>query len=468
MATEEITAKPLETALEGEIGRADDFAAAKETRGILARASGTAILHAASGGLTFALTVLLARLLGHQGYGIYAVAFAWAGILTTPAACGFDRYLVRGIAVYEVRQQWGLLRGLLLRANQIVVGISIAIAIAGMAAAVLIFSPSLRAPFCVAMLLVPLTALTLLRQGAMQAFGRVVIGQCPEYLIRPICIIAGVMAIDLISQSPLTPTEALAGNVAAVTVAFLVGTLLLRRTVPRAIRGIDLEVKTRAWIRAALPMMVVSGVWVANSYASILLIGGLDNASAAGVYSVVQKGAEVIVLVLIATNMSLAPTIARMYARGDRRSLEYATERMARATLAGSVPLAAVFIVFPQVYLGIFGPGFDSGVVALQVIAIGQLVNAAAGSAGPALMMTGHERVAVKGVALGLLSNIVLGCLLIPPLGVTGAAIAFATSLVIWNLILVWLARRHVGVNVTALPFLSMQNERLREPEDMP
>jgi O-antigen/teichoic acid export membrane protein len=410
--------------------------------------------------MAFALAVLLARFLGSGGYGRYALAFALASILTTPAILGLDRFLVRGIAVYEVSQKWSLMKGLLVRTNQLVLLTSLTIAAIGMAIAIGWSSPSLRVPFCVAMLLIPLTAMTLLRQGAMQAFGRVISGQLPEYLIRPSLIIAGVLALELAGHGALTPATALAVNVTGVAIAFVVGALLLRRALPDAMRSALPEFVTREWLRASLPMMLISGVWMANNYATTLVVGTLQGPRAAGVYSVVQKGAEVIVLALAATNMALAPAIARMHARGDQQGLEHATERMARATLLVSAPIAVAFIAFPGIYLGLFGADFHSGTRALMIIALGQLINAMAGPSGNVLIMTGKERIAVRGVAVGLFSNVVLAFALVPPFGVTGGAIAFASSLVLWNTVLVIMARRVVGVNVTAFRRLSLQNRR--------
>lgn len=424
---------------------------------MLVSASATAILQGASGAMAFGLAVLLARFLGSGGYGRYALAFAWASLLTTPATLGLDRFLVRCIAVYDVRRQWPLMKGLLLRANQLVLLASTAIAVCVMAIVTVGMSPSVSVPFCVAMLLVPLTAMTLLRQGAMQAFGRVVSGQFPEYLIRPLLIIVGVVALELGGRHILTATTALGVNVVSVAVAFVVGAVLLKRALPHAVRSIAPEFVTRDWLRSSLPMMLVSGVWIANNYAAIIIVGTLQGPRAAGVFSAVQKGAEVIVLVLTAANMSLAPAIARMYARSDLQGLEHAIERMAYAILLVSAPIAVGFMVFPGVYLGLFGAGFKSGTTALIIIAFGQLINAAAGPSGPALMMTGHERTAVLGVAAGLFANVVLAFALVPLLGVTGGAIAFASSLALWNTALVVLARRLVGVNVTAFRRLSLQ-----------
>lgn len=424
-------------------------------RGLLVSASGTAVLQGGSSLMGFALSVLLARFLGTEGYGLYALAFAWAGFLLIPAILGLDRFLVRGIAVYEVQGQWPLMKGLLRRTNELVLLTSMTIAAAGVAASFIWMSTSLRAPFCVAMLLVPLTALTLLRQGAMQAFGRVVSGQLPEYLIRPVLIIVGVVALEW--TGALTPVTALGANVFGVAVAFVVGAVLLKRALPSVLRSVRSEFVMGEWVRASLPMMLVSGIYMSNGYVTTLLVGGLDGARAAGTYSVVQKGAELIVLLLIASNMPLAPAIARLYARRDWGGLEHTTERMARVTLLVSIPVAAMFILFPDLYLSIFGTGFQTGATALMVLAFGQLINAVSGPSGNVLLMTGHEGVAVRVVGAGLIVNVVAAIILVPPLGVTGGAIASASGLVLWNIGLIVVARRLVGVNVTAVRRLAMR-----------
>lgn len=423
---------------------------------MLLSASATVILQGASNLMGFALAVLLARFLGSVGYGRYALAFAWSMFLLTPAILGLNTFLVRGIAVYEVQEKWPLMKGLLFRTNQLVLLTSTSIAVCGTIVALTCFSPSFRGPFCVAMMLVPLTSLTLLRQGAMQAVGRVVSGQLPEYVVRPLLLVVGVVTLRLVGAGLLTPTTALAVNVTGVTAAFVLGALLLKRALPAAIRSARPEFATREWLRASLPMMLISGVWMANAYATTLVVGTLDGSRAAGVYSVVQRGAELIVVLLYAANMPLAPAVARLHARGDRQGLEQTTERIARASLLVSVPMAAAFIAFPGVYLRLFGAGFRTGATALMIVAVGQLVNSVAGPSGNVLMMTGQERVAVRGVAAGLAANLVLAIALVPPLGVTGGGIAFASSLVLWNAVLVVLARRRLGVNVTAFSHLTI------------
>ena len=201
--------------------------------------------------------------------------------------------------------------------------------------------------------------------------------------------------------------------------------------------------------------MLISGVWLANGSATTIVVGTLDGPRSAGVYSVVQRGAEVIVVLLFATNMPLAPAVARLAARGDHEGLEHTTEQMARAALVVSIPLALALMVFPSIIFGTLGSSFQVGATAMIIVAFSQLVNATA-TPGNVLIMTGNERIAAYGVAVGLFVNTGLAFVLVPSLGVTGGGIAYASSLILWNAILVVAARRRVGVNVTAFRRLAI------------
>ena len=427
------------------------------TRKTLVSASGVVLMQGAAMVIGFATAVVLARRLETVGYGRYVFALAWTSVLAIPAILGLDRFLVRGIAVYEVGGEWGLMKGLLRRTNQLVMATALAIAATGCVVANVWLSPELRWPFCVAMLFIPLNTLTVIRQGAMQAIGRVVSGQLPEYVIRPALTLVGIGILAALGHHALGATSALGANIVGVAVAFVVGAALLRRALPPVLNSVRPEYATRDWVRAALPMMLISGVWMANNYCTTLVVGTIDGPRAVGVYSVVQKGAELIVVLLVAANMPLAPLVARAYARADLAELEHVTERVAQAAFVVSLPIGVGLALFPMTYLGIFGSGFQVGATALVTLALAQLVNAVAGPAGNVLLMTGHERAAVKGVALGLVANLLLAVALVPPFGVTGGAIAFATSLVLWNAALVVIARRSVGVNVTAIRALSLR-----------
>ncbi|MBA3806811.1 MAG: oligosaccharide flippase family protein [Solirubrobacterales bacterium] len=429
-------------------------------RRMLFGASATALLQASSSAIGFLVAVALARLLGGHGYGAYVFALAWASALTIPAGLGLNLFVVRGVAGYEVKQKWEHLRGLLIRANTLVAAASIAIAAAGSAIALLTLAEPLRLVFVLAMALIPINALTILRQSTMQALGRVVVGQIPEFVIRPLILIAGVGALALVGGKVLTPVAAMLVNVAAVSTAFIAGVIALRKAVPEQVRSAAPKYQMREWVSAALPMMLIGGIWQLNGYVSTIAVGTIGGTRDAGIYSAVEKGGVLIVLLLIAANMPFAPLVARMRAKGDLAGMEHGAERIAQASVIASLPIVIFFVALPGVYLGLFGSAFTSGGTALRILVLGELFNATAGPVGAVLIMTGHERAACWGVGLGLLTTVVLTIVLVPFLGVTGAAIADAASFVVWNVALTILCRRRLKINATAFWPLAMTNER--------
>lgn len=429
-------------------------------RRMLFGASATAILQGASSAISFLVAVLLARLLGSTGYGAYAFALAWVSVLTIPAGLGLYRFVVQGVAIYETNERWDLLKGLLLRANTLVLTVSSVIATLGCAVALTTLAPSLRWVFAIGMLLIPINALVILRQGAMQALGRIITAQIPEYLIRPIILLGGVGFLAFAGRQYLTPIAAMVVNVSAVTVAFVVGLISLRRALPSQVHDATPRYHTREWVTAALPMMLIAGIWQLNGYVSTIIVGSLGGPQEAGIYSAVEKGGEIIVLLLLAANMPFAPAIARMRAKGDLSGLEHAAERIAQATLIAAIPIAAFFVIVPGAYLSIFGSSFVSGSTALRILALAQLFNAAAGPVGSVLIMTGHQRAASWGVGAGLLTTVIVSIALVPLLGVTGAAIGDAASFIVWNATLIVMCRRLVVVNATAFGRFSMTAAR--------
>ena len=105
----------------------------------------------------------------------------------------------------------------------------------------------------------------------------------------------------------------------------------------------------------------------------------------------------------------------------------------------------------------LFGEPFAVAYLPLVILLCGQLVNAATGSAGPLLNMTGHERDTARGVAVGAGVSVVLNLLLVPPFGLYGTAAATAASLATWNILLWFAVRRRLGVDSSAVGRLVSQ-----------
>jgi len=77
-----------------------------------------------------------------------------------------------------------------------------------------------------------------------------------------------------------------------------------------------------------------------------------------------------------------------------------------------------------------------------------KLINAACGSVGFLLNMTGHETETAKVIGTAAVFNVVMNLLLAPRFGLQGAAVATAVTFLLWNALLWRFAARCLGIRL--------------------
>jgi O-antigen/teichoic acid export membrane protein len=429
-------------------------ASADVRRRLIAGVSGLLSLRVAFGAMSFVLTVLLARMLGAEMFGGYSYALAWIMLLGAPTVLGLDQLLVREVAADVVASKWALLRGLVRTANRTVLLVSLGMAaVAALVAWILRerASPELVRTFWVGLLLVPLISLTRLRQATLQGLHRVVLGSIPERLILPVLLLVSLVAIDL-SHLRLAASTAMALNVAATSIAFGVGTWLLRRNLPSPIRDVEPEYQRARWARSAWPILLFSGAGIVFAQADILILGSLKGPGVVGLYGVADKSAELLSFVLVAQNAAFASTAASLYAAQDLAELQRLTTRIVRLTVLITLPLAILFIGFGGWFLSRFyGAAYLPARGPLAILGMGQMINVATGLNGMLLIMTGNERALLKAVAASAVANIGLNVVLVPRWGMSGAAIANTSSILLLNVVATIALHRRTRLHSTVL-----------------
>ncbi len=437
-------------------------------KGRLARsASGSFGLKIASAGLSFIIGLLLARLLGTAGYGTYAYAMNWVGLLAVPGALGLDRLLVREVAAYETNAEWCLMRGILRWSNQTVLIVSLGLALLAAFTGCILVSRKdslMLNSLLIALILLPMVTLIRLRQSVLRGLNRVIAGQMPEMLFQPIFFICFVGAAYLFLGRDLTPPLVLGINIAATGITFIIGTRVLLKTLPTTIKETFPSYKTQEWIQSALPLMLIAGMKIINARTDLLMLGAIRGPKEAGIYAVANRGAELISFILIAINTALAPTVVNLFAAGEMKKLQNIITRSTRIILVFSLPAGLAFIAFGHWFLLLFGEAFTQGRATLAILSVGQIVNASMGSVGLLLVMTGHEKSAAIGVGISAALNVILNALFIPKWGDAGAAIATASSMVTWNILLAIWVYKKLGIHSTVLGEFVPWRKRRRSP----
>jgi O-antigen/teichoic acid export membrane protein len=165
----------------------------------------------------------------------------------------------------------------------------------------------------------------------------------------------------------------------------------------------------------------------------ILLVGAIVSGYAAGVYAAVSKLAVVGTFVLEGNRLAIGPQLSAMLARREYHRAAELFQTATRWLMLASWPLYLAFAIFPAVVLGIFGARYTAGAAALTVLSLAMLVNLGTGNVTVVLLMGGKSSWSAINAAAALVVNIGLNLLLLPRLGIVGAAIAWGASIVVDN-----------------------------------
>jgi len=430
-------------------------------------AAGSFVLQVGFAGLAFLNAIILARVLGAQGYGAFANAMAWVGLLTIPATFGFGILLVRDVAIYRAQYKWALLNGMLRFSNSFVLLLSVLLALVAAGIAGVIFSSpiqaTLRLTLWFAMLLIPLFALSRLSESTLRGLEFVFRAQFPGMIIRPGFLLVGIVVIQMYWPEHLNAPMAMAVNVGAGILALGACVFWLKRLLPSEVKIVKAEYEPRPWLKAAFPMLIYGGMQIILGQTDIVMLGMMRGAEDVGLYAVAHRVAFLLLYVTMASNMILAPVMSRLYANKQKARLQRILTRAVRISFFSIFPFALILIFWGDIVLTVFGDNFVNAQSALAILSIGRLVDVFIGVGTGAWMLTvaGEERTVAHVFVYVVFINVILNFLLIPPYGIIGAALASVISLFMSKIVLAVNAAKKIGIYVTAFGAKNNVNQRL-------
>jgi O-antigen/teichoic acid export membrane protein len=395
-----------------------------------------------SGLFGFIFGVVVARGLGASGAGVFFSAVALFTIASAGAQFGASTGLIRSIARFRALRQSDVIAPTLtaallpIAATGIVLGVALFVlagdfaelVLDGAAAATAERYLQVFAPF------LPLAVVSTALLGATRGFGTMIpfvaIEQLGKAIFRP-ALALGVLAAGLGSVAfafAWAVPQALGFGAAAGALI-----LLIRRgqTSRSAFRP-TAETAAEFW-RFAAPRGVAGIFQITLFWLDTILVAALASPHDAGIYkaaiSYITQGTfanQAIVFVI-------GPLLSALLAQElhDRARSVYQTATWWLSALAW--PVYLTLAIFAPLCMSVFGPEFVSGGTTLVILAVPMLLAMAAGPVNVVLLMAGKSVWNLLNVALALVTNVVLNVLLIPPFGITGAAVAWAATIVVWN-----------------------------------
>lgn len=393
----------------------------------------------------FGLSVIIGRRLGPIGAGHFFLGMTVMTLLSQVTRFGYPYHLLRHGSVYWTRAELTRLRGLYVRSLVTPLVLSLAAGglmwiLSGWLAADVFRKPELESVFRgFAVALVPFTTLWI-NAGLFKSIKMPEVANLTEAGFLPFAVVILLLLLGVRDADG----SAIAYLAAASAVALATTLAAIRKLTRR---------KGTATSGGSVPNGLSYGfattvVAVCNYlilWAPFILLGRVADGAVAGAYSAAQRTVMLLSLVNVVVNSVYLPVFSTAHAVRDPKTLRRTYRVSTAIMVAGTAPLGLIVFAMPQTVLGIFGAGFETGAVALQVLVVGYVVSMLFGPADEMMLMFGDTRElrTIAFVVLG--AEAILAVLLIPPGQAVAAAAITGGAFVARRLLAAWCVRRTIA-----------------------
>jgi len=171
-------------------------------------------------------------------------------------------------------------------------------------------------------------------------------------------------------------------------------------------------------------------------YANLIIIGYFLPVSDVGIFGVCWTFSFLALFVSTALCNTLYVKVSRWNIAGDRDTISTSLSRATTYALIFGLPMLTGGIILGERLLYyLYGASFAVGATALVIIIAARVFQSIYQLYSNYLMATDHVRMAFYGVGVGITINLILSILLVPILGITGAAISSLVNMIISTII---------------------------------
>jgi stage V sporulation protein B len=400
--------------------------------------------------LSIAYAVVIARLLGPEGYGMVATGLALFNFLVGTASYGLSGALTRHVAKYMALGSMGAVKEILRISMKYLVLLAFVFSfavmvLAGPIATNVYGNPGLTNLFRIVALIIPLGALFYGFIGIFQGFQRMkyifyidFTSMALRLLIAVIFVLLGYFA-----------TGVLIGVGLGLLFSLLLGFGLLYKTLPK---GASREKEktpelSKEIVSFALPAGLgsIMGVFIA-SYGTLLL-GSLAGMQNVGYYSAALGITLILTYLPTAIGTALFPAVSEFWTRGDRKSLINAAKASVKLISFCLIPLVVILLIFPEFIIKLFfGVEFITGANVLRILAVALLMGALGGVNSSIFSGVGKPQTNMKVYAVAVAIAVASITPLARAYGIMGAGAGFLLVQIVFACLEIFLVARRIGI----------------------
>lgn len=383
-------------------------------------------------GLDFFKQVAMARFLGAQLFGLYALGWNTLRLVGILATAGLHTGVMHFATAYHHKNN-GAFKSVIIRSILISFAIGWAITlvlilIAPWLTTTLFNSPEFLNPFRVFALMLPFL-------GALRVAATATrISQRMQYAILAEDIIQSTVNLILFTIFYLVGWRLL-GAIISTVIAYIAALVLaiyfLYKLFGEEFRNSSHQlVSDRTLLTYSMPTAFAEFSGALITRVDRIFLGYFRTSAEVGVYQAAAQLSVIMASVLYAFNMILMPMISEQFHKKDMRQLEELFRVNTKWGIYSVVPLVLIIgFASEDIMVVLFGAEYLAGATALLILTVGQFINIATGATATILIMTGNQTRWFRLSMIMMFINLALNLLLIPKWGLNGAALVTSITI---------------------------------------
>lgn len=385
--------------------------------------------------LVFIYTVLIARYLGAEGYGILSFALAFSGIFTILSDLGLSTLTVREVARNKSLASKYLNNSLLIKLILSIITFVL----------IILFINFLNYPQNIIIVVILVSSSVIINSifgifySIFQAHEQIEfqsIGQIFQSILMFLGVLIAInLALNVVEFSTIYIFSSL------VILTYVIIVYLWKFSFPK------LEFDLKFWkitLKEALPFGLTEVSVTIYIYIDTVMLSFFKGEEVVGWYSAAYRLVLFFIFIPNTINITLFPSMSKLHL-SDNDTLKFAVEKYLKLMLIIGIPIAlATTILADKIILLLFGSGYEQSIIALRIL-IWTVVFIFVGSVfGRFLQSINRQVILTKISGITAIFSIFLNLILIPKYGLIGASISTVLT-EIFLIIILFRINHHIG-----------------------
>lgn len=396
--------------------------------------------------LVFVISIILARHLGAYDLGVYRLVYAFYGVATMVGALGIPVAVIKYVAEYKDDE---------VNLDKIVSAAIITSLIAGIIISIMIYILSqniadlFRMPQIKDMLVL-----------LMPVFPFILVNSILYGTLNGLRKMKRYAAALMLQQGLMTALTVVLiywnFGVSGAVISIVISSIGISAYLIYHCRGYFHLILEGYW-QTTKKLIVFGGkmfganlINMINLQADVALLGYFLNATNVGYYSAATGLSKFFLVIPQAIQTVSYPATSEYWSKKNMPGLQKMLDKSMRYSALALMPAGLAIGLFAEdMVVSIYGQGFQQSAIPLQILLIGTVIfGVGCTSIGGLLAGINRPDLSLKAAGISAAINVMLNIVLIPKLGISGAAIATCTSLITMTLIFGFMAKQTISIKM--------------------